>query len=264
MSWLSDFFGGGGGEDPNAVNQRLAAQSAEATRIAQQQQQQQFDALMATLKPPEPAPVDPRIQQREDLRTGAMNTVNATWAPGFQNTLIPDSYDDELANAVYGEQRSKADNYIQNLLKRGVITDAGAGAASKNLDEQGARVRTQLKDVGQGLLDAERGKIGGIYGQAKDAASTVDIGQSFDPNAFTKLIGDNVSEFNNTFGDSFRAGIPGDLFDTSALSSIAGGAQGAGNTAFDPNAVSAGVIGSSETEDDPNKPKTPQRTTSVF
>lgn len=267
MSWLSELFGGGGGEDPNAVAQRLAAQQAQAAALAQQQQQQQFDALMATMKPAEAAAIDPRIQQREDLRAGANQAVNATWAPGFESTLIPDSYDDTLGATVYGEQRSKADQYIQNMLKRGVITDAGATAAGKSLDDQGARVRTQLKDLGDSLLSAQRGKLTGIVGQAKDAASTVDLGQSFDPAAYTKMIGDNITDFNNTFGDSFRAGISGDLFDTSALASIAGGAQGAGNNAFDPNAgadTTDTVISSSNTDDDIDPLTGKKRTSTVF
>lgn len=264
MSWLSELFSGGGGEDPNAVYQRQAAEQARLAAAAQAQQQQQFEALMATLRPPEPT-IDPRIQQREDLRTGANQQVNATFAPGFESTLIPDTYDDAIASTVYGEQRGKADQYLQNLLKRGVITDAGAAAGSKNLDEQGARVRTQLGDLGKTLLEAQRGKLSGVVGQAREGAANIDIGQTFDPSAFTKLIGDSVSEFNNTFGDSFRAGIPGDLFDTSALSSIAGGAQGAGNNAFDPNAVSSGVIGEAQDDDEtPTTANPKKRTTSVF
>lgn len=253
MSWLSELFGGGGGEDPNAVAQRFAAQQQAMQQQQQQQQQQQFEMLMATLRPTEaaPAPVDPRIQQREDLRSGAMNSLNATFAPGFETTLLPDTYDDAVGATVYGEQRGKADQYLNNLLKRGVITETGYAAGAKNLDEQGARVRTQLNDVGKGLLEAQRGKVSGIYGQGKEAASTVDIGQTFDPAAFSKLIGDSVSEFNNTFGDSFRAGVPGNLFDTSGLAAIAGGAQGAGNNAFDPDAT-AGVI--NEDTDDPLNP----------
>src|SRR5258708_30394070 len=111
MSWLSELFSSGSGEDPEAVRQRQAAAEAERTRQAQEfqqqlaqmqqqqqqsqqsQQQQQFEALMATLAPPPPPAIDPRIKQREDLRSGAMNSLNATFAPGFDNTYIPDTPD---------------------------------------------------------------------------------------------------------------------------------------------------------------------------
>lgn len=264
MSWLSEFFGGGGGEDPNAVYQRQAAQQAELARQAQAQQQQQFEALMATLRPPEPAPVDPRIQQREDLRSGATSSLKALLGPGFENTYVPDTLDDELAGQVYGEQRGKADSYLNNLLKRGVITDTGAAAGMKELDSQGSRVRTQLKDIGDSLINSQRGRVKDIYGQGADAASTVDIGQSFDPNVFAKMIGDNVADFTKNFGDSFRAGIPGDLFDTSGLSAIAGGAQGAGNLAFDPAALAGTSTDSPETEDDIDPATGKKRTSTVF
>src|SRR5258705_790979 len=268
MSWLSELFGGSG-EDPEAVRQRAAGQQAELARqaaAAQAQQQQQFEALMATLRPPEPAPVDPRIAQRADLRSNATTAFNNTFAPGVENSYIPDTLDDNLAGTVYGEQRGKADDYLNNLFKRGVITETGRAAGATNLDEQGARVRTQLNDLGSGLLNAERGKITDILGKGRDAASTVDIGQTFDPSVFANMINQNVGDFNSNFSDSFRAGVPGNLFDTSGLSAIAGGAQGAGNNAFDPNAVSAGVIGSASTDEtNPNNIKaTPKRTTAVF
>lgn len=269
MSWLSEMFGGGGGEDPNAVIQRQQMAQAESNRqqqalaaTAQQQQQEQFAAMMALLKPADPAPVDPRIQQREDLRANATGALKATFAPGFENTYIPDTYDDALGAQVYGEQRGKADEYLNRLLKRGVITDTGAQAGMKNLDEQGARVRTQLKDLGDSLIGAQRGKLTDIYGRGADAAATTDIGQSFDPSVFANLINQNVTDFNASFGDSFRAGVPGDLFDTSGLSAIAGGAQGAGNLAYDPDAVAG--IGDDETDETLGKSAQKKRSATVF
>lgn len=283
MSWLSSLFGGGG-EDPNAVIQRqqMAAQqqaAANAQALQDQQntlatqrerdlqalidQQQAFDEYQTTLTPAPTPTVDPRIQQREDLRSGATNSLKALLGPGFENTYVPDTADDALAGQIYGEQRGKADTYLNNLLKRGVITDTGYAAGAKELDNQGSRVRTQLRDLGNSLLEAERGQVRGIYGRGADTASTLDVGQTFDPNVFAKMINDNVSEFNTNFGDTFRAGVPGDLFDTSGLSAIAGGAQGAGNKAFDPAAV-AGAISSDETTDDETKVTPKKRTSTVF
>lgn len=199
-------------------------------------------------------------------RNAAMQAINAKYAPGFESNYLSSSYDDPLAATVYGEQRGKADERLNALLKRGVITQSGFNAGAKNLDEQGSRVRTQLQDIGQSLLDAERSKLGGIVDTGRQAASTLGVGQAFDLSPYDTRVQSELGDFGTRFQDQFRAGIPGDLFDTTALASIAGGAQGVGNTPFDRNALAGLDTTTTDSTDDPFSGQKPvqKRTSTVF
>jgi len=273
MSWLSNLFGGGG-EDPEAVRQRQAEAARVAALQAQEAQKQQMQMQIDYLnqvraddarKEAELAAKDPTA-----TRTAALQGINTRYGPGFETGAgyIPDTYDDELANTIYGEQRSKADDYISNLIKRNVITDTGAAAARKDLDTQGAKVRTSLQGIGDTLLGQERSKLGGIVDTGRQRASTLGVNEAFDFSPYDTQVQSSLTDFGSKFGDSFRANLPGDLFDTSHLGSIAGGAQGAQNLAFDPNALAGlGTGGGSTTdEDDPYAGQKPvqKRTSTVF
>ena len=271
MSWLSNLFGGGG-EDPEAVRQREAerarlanvqAMQAQMDFLNQQKQEQQArdDAMQAAI-----AAKDPTA-----LRQGAMGTINQTFSPDFQNSAISDAYTSPLITSAYQTQRGKADDYINNLFKRGVITDTGKAAAAANLDQQGAKVRTSLSDISDTLLNAERDKVAGIANRARGAASNLNVGDTFDINPYATEYNTELGNFGKTVGDKFNAAIPGDLFDTKSLAALAGGAQGAGNQPFDPAALAGTNVplagGSGSAADDPfnpKKPTTPTQSSSVF
>jgi hypothetical protein len=198
-------------------------------------------------------------------REAALQSINSRYAPGFETNYLPDVYDDPLANTVYGEQRGKADDYLNALLKRGVITQSGFNAGAKNLDEQGSRVRTQLQGIGQSILDAERAKLGGIADTGRQRASSLGVNEAFDFTPYDTQIQSALGDFGSKFSDEFRAGIPGDLFDTTSLKSVAGGAQGVGNTPFDTTALAGLDTSGTTDENDPFAQKPVQkRTSTVF
>jgi len=268
MSWLSSLFGGGG-EDPEAVRQRQAEaarlQAVAAQQASDRQMQMQLDNLNQLRADQQAKEAAIAAKDPTATRSAANRQLDTTFAPGFESTYLPDTYDDPLAGDIYNEQYGKATSYLDNLRKRGVITDTGYGAGAKELDTQGSRVRTQLQDIGKTLLDQERSKLGDIANTGRQRASTLEVGDPFDVNPYSSQVQSSIGDFGSKFADMFRAGVPGDLFDTSALASIAGGAQGAGNTPFDPNAV-AGPVTSSEDPNDPFSGQKPvqKRTSTVF
>jgi hypothetical protein len=267
MSWLSSLFGGGG-EDPEAIRQRAAGQAAEQARQAQEAEnrrnQMQLDYLNQLRADEQAQQAKIEAADPTATRTAALQSLDQRFAPGFETNYLPDTYDDPLAGQVYGEQRTKAEDYIGNLFKRGVITDTGRGAAVASLDEQAPRVRTQLQGIGQTLLNAERSKLGGIANTGRQAASSLGVGQAFSADPYETQIQSSLGDFGKSFGDTFRAGLPGDLFDTSSLASVAGGAQGALNTPFDPNAVAGPVAATDETDPFSGQKPVQKRTSTVF
>jgi hypothetical protein len=266
MSWLSSLFGSGG-EDPEAVRQRQAEAARQegirAQEASKQQMQMQLDYLNQLRADQQAKEAAIAAKDPTATRSAANRQIESTFAPGFESSYLPDTYDDDLANQIYKEQYEKGTGYLTNLKNRGVITDIGFGAGQKNLDDQGARVRTQLQGIGKTLLDQERSKLGDIVNTGRQRASTLEVGDPFDINPYSTQVQSSLGDFGSKFSDMFKAGIPGDLFDTTGLSSIAGSAQGPTNAAFDPGAV--GGAGA-PTEDDPFAGQKPvqKRTSTVF
>lgn len=188
--------------------------------------------------------------QTDALRGKSLNAVNTQFQPNFEQGAIADTADDPFISSIDQAQRGSADDFITNLLKRHVITDVGAQTAEKNLDDQGARVRTQLGDLGKGLLSSGRQSLTDIANRGRQTASTLNLGQSFDPNTFKTQADTTASDFLSGLGDSLKSAVPGSLYDTSGLAAIAGAGQGAQNTNFDPRALAGLNIG----ENDPNSP----------
>ena len=257
MSWLSELFNPSK-PPPPPVYQPPPDNSAQVMQM-------QLDYLEKLRQDQAAKDAELAAKDPTATRQAALSSVNARYTPGFETSYLPDVYDDPLATTVYGEQRGKAEDYLNNLLKRGVVTDTGFQAGLKGLDEQGSRVRTQLQGIGQTLLDAERAKLGGIADTARQRAGTLGVNEAFDFSPYDTQVQSAVGDFGSKFADTFRASLPGDLFDTSGLAALAGGAGGgAGSgTVFDPAAV-AGATTSAE--DDPFSGQKPvqKRTATVF
>lgn len=185
--------------------------------------------------------------QQDLARERATRGVSSAFAPDYEYGRVASTLDDPFINDIVSGQRSSADQYINNLLKRGVITDTGAQAGFKNLDEQTARVRGQVSDIGSNLLEGERSSLRDIINRGKANASTINLGQTFDPSTYTKQADTSFDEFMAGLGDKIRAQTPDKLFDTTPLASIAGAAQGAQNLAFDPNAL-AGILNADQVD----------------
>jgi hypothetical protein len=274
MSWLSSLFGGGG-EDPLAVRQReegnarLAAQRAaeEAQRqrdFEAQQQQAQMAYLEQLRADQQAAEAAAAAKDPTATRQAAQTALSGYFTPEFEQGLVPGTITDPLEQAVFGEQRGAADEYLNRLLKRGVITEGGRTAAAANLEEQAPRVRQQLQDISNTILGGERSKLADIAGRGRERASTLNVGEAFDIAPYKTAAESELGTFTSGLSDLFKSQVPSNLFDTSALGSIAGGAQFAGNRPFAPE-VTAGVAAPTE-ETDPFTGQKPvqKRTSTVF
>ena len=169
-----------------------------------------------------------------------MSAIN-TFAPAnFQNSAIGDNAADPYVSGILASSRSSADEYLKNLLARGVITNAGLTAGEGNLDSQTDAARQQLIELAQGDIAGGRGKLTADAANARTAASNYQLGDTFDPYGYSKTISDDTTSFFQNLGSQLRAAAPANLFSTTGLANIAGAAQGAQNTPFDPAAL-AGV-----------------------
>lgn len=268
MGWFDRIFTAGGGEDPLAVQQRAEGQrrlDAAAAQAAQDRaMQMQIDYLNQLRADQAAKEAAEAAKDPTATRQAALSSIGQYFAPEFESSFVPDTSTDALEAEAYNAQRGTADEYLNRLLKRGVITDTGRAAAAANLDTQGARVRQQLKDLGDTIVNAEREKIGGYAGRAKERASALNVGEGFDITPYSTGAQNELASFTSGLPDLYKSQVPTDLFDTASLGAIAGGAQGAGNTPFDPDIQPGQFASTSADETDPFADKTKKRTSTVF
>jgi hypothetical protein len=189
-------------------------------------------------------------------RNKQSRVLNQLFPTNFETTKITDDMDDPVIAGILGEQRGSADNIINNMLKRGVITDAGKSAAEADLDRQTFSAQDRLRELGASTLASGRQALTGVANRGRQAASTLNLGQEFDPYSYTTDVDKAFNDFVGNLSGSIRAKVPGSLFNTSSLAAIAGAGQGAQNTKFDPTAL-AGIIATNQPKK-PNEQVTPE------
>lgn len=192
--------------------------------------------------------------------------VDQLYSPNFETTKLPTSIDQPYVDNIYADQRGQADNIIQNMLKRGVLTNAGAAGASSDLDRQAPGVKTQLQQLADSVIAGGQSKLKGIANTAQTSAGTLKLGQQFDPSSYSKQTDDAFNNFIGNLSNSIKAKVPGNLFQTNGLAAIGGASQGAGNTAYDPTAASGSIAATTgKVATDPtNTSTTPSQKESIF
>lgn len=190
-------------------------------------------------------------QEQTQFRNRSLRSLRPFTQEGFATNRFGDTLDDQYLQSILAENRVKADEYIQRLLDRGVITDVGAAAAKADVDKQQARANIRLQDIGASQLEGLRGGLRDIAAQARTAASGLHLGDTFDSEYWRKRIDDKTAEGVNLFSDKLRAATPDDLFDTSRLALIAGIAQGSRNKST-PNKKRRQIFGAVDDEKEDN------------
>ena len=183
-------------------------------------------------------------------RTKDTNAVNQMFSPNYEMSRVPFTLDDPYLAGIESEQYSDADKIIKNMLDRGVLTNTGYGAASKDLQSQEAGVKSRLNEIGTGVLTKEQQALRDIANNARQTAGGINLGQQFDPYTYSNQADQSFNDFINSLGDTIRAQVPGKLFNTAGLAAIGGAGQGAGNTAFNPSAASGIIDDTTDTTKD--------------
>lgn len=174
---------------------------------------------------------------QDGQRAKAQRDFDTFAREGFANRRITNDIDDPFLETILQDSRGDADAYLDNLAKRGLITNAGLAAGQRDLDKQGATARNTLNQLGLATLEEGRGRLRDIAAEGRTAAANSRLGDGFNAFDFQSQIDQSANDFFANLADSLTAAAPSDLFDTSGLAGIAGAAQGAQNTPFDPGAL---------------------------
>lgn len=185
--------------------------------------------------------------ETEQRRGNVMRDLNRYVPQDFEYTRIDPTLDDATLAAIESEQRTEAEKFIDGLIARGVITEAGGTSARAALDKQKHGVMATLEELGRTALEGGRQSLRDIGGRARTTASTLALDTPFDPFKVSTDIDREFNEFLSGLSGGIRGKVSGNLYDTAGLPVIASAGAGAGNTKFDPKAL-AGVF--EDEEDD--------------
>jgi hypothetical protein len=162
-------------------------------------------------------------------RGKASRALDTTFPTNFDYQRLPDTYDDATLAAIDAEQRKTADQFVQNMLSRGVINQSGYDAAETNLGSQDPGVMARLTEQGNLALEGGRQSLRDVRSRAGSAADALKVGQTFDANSYGKQLDDAFNSFITNLGGNIRGRLGNaQLYDTSGLATIAGAAQGNG------------------------------------
>lgn len=195
----------------------------------------------------------------------ALQRLNDALGSDVESRYLPDTLDDPFVSSAVSAGRGKADEFINNMLKRGTLTEQGRQSATGLLDAQTAGATKKISDYGAGLLGTDRANITNLINTGRQQASATPEGTEFDPTALVNQIAAAGQGSASSFGDRFASGLPaGDLFDTSGIGGVGGAVTSPQNIQFDPYSQEGGKLNtgldSTSTAAAPKK----KRTTAVF
>lgn len=226
-----------------------------------------FQTTMAGISPDDPNPgaaftgfgENAFNTAQNNFRSGNSRAIDKLFAPNFETQRIPFTLDDPYLSSIEAEGRASADDIIQNMLARHVITSSGANAARADLDRQSSGVRSRLNEVGTTTLSEGQGGLRNIANKGRQTANTIDLGSAFDAQSYGNEADTYFNDFISKLGDTIRGKAPANLFNTAGLGTIAGAAQGVQNLPFDP-----GALNGEAADDDETKKKDEVNNESIF
>jgi hypothetical protein len=274
MSWLSDVFSG---DSPQVIAQPTQDQVANYYRTVKQNNpvgyelikaqdpayiaEQQAQAFSRASTPDVPAP-------RTVAPTGpqvALKQLNDVLGSDFESRFEPSTVGDPFVQSALTSGRSKADEFISNMLRRGTLTESGRAGAIDVLNRQTPTVQSRLGGISTGLLTSDRARLTELANAARGTAQQTQEGTEFDPTPLVNQIASAGQSQAGTFGARFNASLPpGDLFDVSGVAEAGGGVTGPRNIQFDPYAQEGGKLTTGLSDTGAPPPSSSKRRTSVF
>lgn len=120
----------------------------------------------------------------QNQRTQYSNQINNMFGNDFANQRVASTADDDIINAILGEQYNPALEQIQRAFERGTVNEQGFQTAMNALNNQKSTASANLQQTGGGLLQALRDQLSGVGNEARTAASNYQLGTTFDPTGY--------------------------------------------------------------------------------
>ncbi len=168
---------------------------------------------------------------RNAERAGFQTQINTIAPEGFARGRLGESMDDDIINAILGEQRGEASNTIQGARARGLLTDAGFNDAQRRLETSAPGALSSLSEVGSGILSQGRTGLRDVVGEGRTNAGLFELGGTFNPESVRTNLDERQAEFTTGLEGRIRSAAPTGLFNVDDILSRSQAGQGVINTA---------------------------------
>ena len=169
---------------------------------------------------------------RDSRRTQYGQQADQFAGNDFATKAVGDNFDDSALNNVYNEQYGDASDQLQRAFARGNLSPIGMSLAKQKLESQGKAGMSRLQDLGGGVLGKYRSELGDIGKAAHGAASSYDLGGTFDAGGYQRQIADKQGQFGQRLEGDVRDATKGEqLFNVDDIVGKAGVSQGLYNPA---------------------------------
>lgn len=176
---------------------------------------------------------DEVYNNQRGIQRGQINrTLDQAIAEDIADTRFTGTADDSILDAILGTQYGEAETDLLNAKNRGQLNDAAYQRALTSLGGKKSSARSELEDIGGGVLAGYRTDVGSQRRRLEDRVTNWDFGDTFDVDSertkFDALLNEKSGRME---GDIRRAIGDRRFFDTNTLigqANAAGGAQNAG------------------------------------
>ena len=185
---------------------------------------------------------NPSIYFNGDLTSQAINSIesqdkelytrqlNEMFQPGFTQNYFGSGFGDADISSIINQQRSDAAQQLSNSYQRGNTSFQGYDRALTDLDTNALGARERVGDFGNGIIEGYRQQLSGVGDTARQALSTYEIGNTFDPQQFQNQLNELYGNLQGQFkGDLVNSVGNTPLFDVNTLLQTSNAAQPASN-----------------------------------
>lgn len=150
---------------------------------------------------------------------------------GWQNDYFADTADDEILDAILGEQYGETFDTIDAARARGQLSQGGFDNTLRKLDTKKHSARATLEDLGLGVLGGYRNELTGIADQFGNKVTNYKLGQNLNLDDMTSAIGGRRDALTGRMkGDIYRAVGDTSLFSPETIMAQGGAAAGVSNS----------------------------------
>lgn len=171
------------------------------------------------------------VNEAQTAQAGKLdNAYRGIVKPGWENSYFADTADDSILDSILGEQYGAAFDTVDSARARGQLSQGAFDNTVRGLDAKKLGARSQLEDLGLGVLGGYRGQLDDVSKQYGDQITNYKLGQNVSMDDMLNAFGQKRDSLTGRMGGDIRNAL-GDtsLFNTDTLMAKGNSAAGVSN-----------------------------------